>query len=153
MKRTLFAALIALPSLALPALAEPAPPTAHTTPAATPHTHTSVTWQQHFARANMAHDGHLTLAEARAGYTTLSKHFAEIDATGKGFVTVDEVNAWHKQQRTQHQTAPANKLRPRAAVHHPTNAHPAVKASTHGVVPGATTTEGPGAPRAGNAPG
>jgi hypothetical protein len=151
MKRTLFAALIALPSLALPALAETAPTAAPPAPRPThapahAPAHARVTWQQHFAQANTAHDGHLTLPEARAGYATLSKHFADIDTGGKGFVTVEEVNAWHKLQRAQHQTAPVNNLRPRAALYHPTNAHPPVKASTHSVVPGVT-------PSGGNPPG
>ena len=79
MKRTLLAALFVLPCLALPALAEDAGPA---TPAKS--THTRVTWQQHFAQANSAHDGHLTLEQAKSGYPSLFRHFAEIDAGGEG---------------------------------------------------------------------
>ncbi len=148
MKRTLLAALFVLPCLALPALAEDAGPA---TPAKS--THTRVTWQQHFAQANSAHDGHLTLEQAKSGYPSLFRHFAEIDAGGKGFVTVEDVKAWHKQQRAMHQPAPENKLRPRHTFQPTTGAHPAVKASSSTTVPGRTVTVGPDAVRPGDAPG
>ena len=146
MRYPLLGALFVLPCLTLPALAESAP---HKPRPA----HARTTLQQHFAQANTAHDGHLTLAEARAGYPSLSTHFAEIDQGGKGFITIDEIKAWHKQLRAQHQRAPGNKLRPRAAVFHPTEAHPTLRASTPDVVPGRTITVGPDAPSDWRAPG
>jgi hypothetical protein len=148
MKRTLLAAVLILPSLAPLAVAGDAPADAHAPKAA----HGRMTWQQHFAQANTTHDGHLTLDQAQAGYPTLAKHFTEIDAGGKGFVTEDDVKAWHKLQRAAHQQ-PASKLRPRHAFHQGTAERPTVKASSQDVVPDATTTVGPDAPAGSGAPG
>lgn len=61
--------------------------------------HARLNWEQHFAQANATHDGHLTLDQAKAGYVTIARHFHDIDADGKGYVTEDDVRAWHKQQR------------------------------------------------------
>ena len=55
---------------------------------------TSVTWQQHFAQANLAHDGHLTRAEATAGFPLIAKHFDDIDADHKAYVTENDVKSW-----------------------------------------------------------
>jgi|SRR6185437_3233696 len=87
-------------------------------PAAAPPRH-RVTWEQRFADANTSHDGHLTLEEAQQGYKTIARHFREIDLEGKGFVTEDEIRAWHKIKRAAHrQTTPAEDgLRPRPAYH------------------------------------
>ncbi|PPQ37439.1 EF-hand domain-containing protein [Rhodopila globiformis] len=74
-------------------------------------------WEEHFAQANKAHDGHLTLEEAKAGYPTIARHFHSIDVDGKGFVTVDDVRAWHALRRATahlHQTSDDG-LRPRNA--------------------------------------
>ena len=84
--------LFALPAT-VPAWAEtPAPATA---PAAH---HARVTWQKRFEQANTSHDGHLTLEQARTGYKTVARHFMEIDVAGHGYVTEDDVRAWHKQR-------------------------------------------------------
>jgi hypothetical protein len=84
--------LFALPAT-VPARAEtPAPATA---PAAH---HARVTWQKRFEQANTSHDGHLTLEQARTGYKTVARHFMEIDVAGHGYVTEDDVRAWHKQR-------------------------------------------------------
>lgn len=147
MKRTLFAALLALPCLALPALAEDAP-TAPPKPA-----HVRVTWQERFTKANATHDGHLTLDQAKAGDAAVFRHFGELDTGGKGFVTLEDIKAWHKQQRAARQAAPPNPLRPHHAFLHTNGAPPAVKASTEEVVPNTTATVGPDGPRAENAPG
>jgi hypothetical protein len=144
MKRTLLAALFALQCWALPALAEDA---------AKKPAHPKVTWEQHFATANGTHDGHLTAEQAKTGYPSVFKHFAEIDARGKGFVTVDDVKNWHQKQRTQHQPPPENKLRPRNAFQPSSGAHPVVKASSSRVVPGATKTVGPDTVRPDDVPG
>lgn len=61
-----------------------------------------VTWQAHFAQANTAHDGHLTLDEAKAGYALIAKHFADIDADHKGYVTEDDIRAWRVMRRATH---------------------------------------------------
>ena len=104
MKRTLLAYLCTVPRLALPALVEGSKPK----PA-----QPRLTWEQHFANANTAHDGYLTLEQAKAGYQSLFKDFADIDPGGKGFVTTEDVKTWHKAQRVRHQPKPDNKPRPR----------------------------------------
>ena len=49
-----------------------------------------------FNAANTAHDGHLTLAQAQAaGLTHIVQNFAQIDAGNKGYVTLDDLQAWH----------------------------------------------------------
>ena len=149
MKRTLFAALLVAPCLALPAMAEGMKPAKPAAPA-------RVTWEQHFAKANTTHDGHLTLEQAKAGYPSLVKHFTDIDVGGKGFITEDDMRAWHALQRAQHPPAGDNKLRPRHAFQPKPMGHPPVKASTIGTVPKGTHTVGPDAPASreeGRAPG
>lgn len=100
--------LLALPLLALQAHAQTAPPQpaapalaapAPSAPAAVTHAHHRMSWQEHFAQANLAHDGHLTLEEAKGGYPTVARHFKEIDADKKGYVTEEDITNWHKLQR------------------------------------------------------
>jgi hypothetical protein len=124
--------LLALPLLALQAHAQTAPPLQAAPPAGipapassapnalTPTTpeHHRMTWQQRFAQANIAHDGHLTLQEANGGYPTMARHFKEIDADKKGYVTEEDVTNWHKLQRAMHhsnQGRTGDALRPRPA--------------------------------------
>jgi hypothetical protein len=79
-----------------------------------------MTWQQHFAQANLAHDGHLTLGEASGGYPTVARHFKEIDADKKGYVTEEDITNWHKLQRAMRHTNQGRTdgdLRPRPAFH------------------------------------
>ena len=59
---------------------------------------TRLTWEQRFAQANTTNDGHLTLEQAKAGYATVARHFQDIDLDSKGYVTKDDVRAWHKVQ-------------------------------------------------------
>lgn len=94
-----------------PVLAQPpAPPPAHaaTQPAAparatpearTPAHHHAAPWERKFARANTSHDGHLTLEQAIRGYITIARHFKAIDTGSKGYVTIDDVRAWHQKRR------------------------------------------------------
>lgn len=65
-----------------------------------------ITWQEHFARANLAHDGHLTLAEAKGGYVTIARHFDEIDSSHKGYITEDDVKTWRAARRAAHRIHP-----------------------------------------------
>ena len=117
MKRMLLAVFLVLPCLVLPALADQAPaPPAGPAAAPKPH-HGRVTWTQKFAQANSTHDGHLTAEQAKAGYSSLFRHFAEIDTGNKGFVTVDDVKAWHKQRRTNRHVTGHNPLRHHASHH------------------------------------
>jgi hypothetical protein len=98
-----------LSALALPAVthaglaAEPPQPQATASPAAaspaaaSPHART--TWQQRFAKANVAGDGHLTLDEAKDGFPLVAKHFANIDIDGKGFVTESDLRTWYAMRK------------------------------------------------------
>jgi hypothetical protein len=115
--------------LGFQAQAQPAAPTAvppqAAHPAKTPAApaHHRMSWQERFAGANTTHDGHLTLEQAKAGYATVARHFSEIDAGKKGYVTQDDITAWHKQQRSARHHAPGsadNRLRPRPALHRTT---------------------------------
>lgn len=47
--------------------------------------------QSRFEAADANHDGKLTKAEAQAGMPLVAKHFDEIDATHKGYVTLDDI--------------------------------------------------------------
>jgi hypothetical protein len=108
-----FLGLLLLPILSLPAWAAD-PPTANASRAHAPRQ----TWQHHFAEANAAHDGHLTLEEAKGGYGLVAKHFDDIDADHKGYVTENDVRAWRVMRKATHRLAkpPEDKLRPRSAV-------------------------------------
>ena len=89
------AAMLALPTHAQTATAKPNP------------THLSM--QQRFAQANVTHDGHLTLDQAKTGYKSLVRHFAAIDQDKKGYITEDDIRAYYKTQRAlHHQSASAH---------------------------------------------
>ena len=118
--------LVALPLWAAPALAQPPSPPPHpvaTQPAAPtqaapapqkqPHHHVAP-WERRFARANTTHDGHLTLAQAIRGYITIARHFRAIDTNHKGYVTLQDVRAWHAERRA---------ARHRRLRHHNAEAH------------------------------
>ena len=78
--------------------------------------HPRMTWEQRFQEANTAHDGRLTLEEAKAGYKTIARHFQEIDTSGKGFVTENDIRAWHALAREKrHADKQPDPLRPRPA--------------------------------------
>jgi hypothetical protein len=50
-----------------------------------------------FDAANTTHDGHLTLAQAQAaGMHYVVKHFAQIDSTNKGYITLEDVRAYRQ---------------------------------------------------------
>ncbi len=80
------------------------------------------TWEQHFNTANLAHDGHLTLDEAKGGYGAIAKHFQDIDVDGKGYVTANDIRAWHAMRKMAHRltqpSPPPDPLRPRNAMQH-----------------------------------
>lgn len=96
-------AAAALAMLAAPAYAQTAPPAATSpaasSPAATPAPHHRPTMDERFAKANTTRDGHLTLAQAKAGYPTVARHFTEIDAAKNGYVTEDDIRAWERAAR------------------------------------------------------
>jgi hypothetical protein len=139
--------LIALPLLALQAHAQTAaaqqtaPPPATATmgapapaaPGSDATVHHRMSWQQHFAQANLAHDGHLTLQEASGGYPTVARHFKEIDADKKGYVTEEDVTNWHKLQRAMRHSNRGRTdgaLRPRPAFHEGTSTPRPISTST-----------------------
>jgi hypothetical protein len=114
--RLTHAVLLLLPLLPMPVYAETA---AGGDPAQSTTRHQA--WERRFEQANTSRDGHLTLEQARKGYATIARHFRAIDTATKGYVTIDDVKAWHQAQRTarHHDTASdGDGLRPRAAVHH-----------------------------------
>ena len=101
--RILFA-LLALPVLCLTAQAQTTSPE----PA-----HKHLTMEQRFEQANVTHDGHLTEEQAKTGYKSIARHFSAIDQDKKGYVTLDDIHAYNKQQHTLHHQA--------AAAHHQPN--------------------------------
>ncbi|HUB47703.1 MAG TPA: hypothetical protein VMB73_22220 [Acetobacteraceae bacterium] len=102
------------PTVAAPAAAaQTAPPAGQTKASLKQH---RMTWQQRFATANTTHDGHLTPQQAKAGYLTISRHFNEIDADKKGYVTVADVANWHKQQSAMHHARQGQASQPGAAM-------------------------------------
>ena len=75
-------------------------------PPATARHATRLTWEQHFTQANLAHDGHLTLEEAKGRYPMVAKHFDDIDTDQKGYVTIDDLRAWRITRRSAHRQLP-----------------------------------------------
>jgi hypothetical protein len=65
-------------------------------------THTRQTAAQHFEKANVTHDGHLTPEQAQSGYKSIAGHFTAIDQDKKGYITVDDINAYNKAQHALH---------------------------------------------------
>jgi hypothetical protein len=65
-----------------------------------------------FYAANTSHDGHLTLAQAKAaGLQPVVDHFAEIDIKNRGYVTFYDIEAWHLDDMAKHLEDQANRLR------------------------------------------
>jgi hypothetical protein len=53
-----------------------------------------------FDAANTTHDGRLTLDQAQAGgMRGVARHFNEIDADHKGYVTMQDIRAWNRAKR------------------------------------------------------
>jgi hypothetical protein len=93
----LFLAFFALPALAQTPAASP---TAH--PALPPR----LPLQQAFEQANVTHDGHLTLEQAKTGdMHTVERHFAAIDKDKKGYVTVEEIRDYFRAARNARERA------------------------------------------------
>jgi hypothetical protein len=69
-------------------------------------------WQQKFDAANTTHDGHLTLAQAQAaGLKPIVAHFAAIDTKNRGYLTFNDVMAWHLDDEAQKMERKAAALR------------------------------------------
>ncbi len=49
-----------------------------------------------FYAANVTHDGHLTLAQAKAAaFAPIVDHFNDIDVSHRGYITFYDIEAWH----------------------------------------------------------
>ncbi|HQT46474.1 MAG: hypothetical protein B7X08_03960 [Acidocella sp. 20-63-7] len=65
-----------------------------------------------FYAANTSHDGHLTLAQAKAAdFKPVAEHFPEIDVAHHGYVTFYDIEAWRMDDIAKHLEAQASKLR------------------------------------------
>ena len=74
------------------AVAPVGPGTEQVAPAAgAVHRRTHRTLQERFDEANVTHDGHLTMEQARAKMPAVARDFAAIDTDKKGYVTVDQI--------------------------------------------------------------
>jgi hypothetical protein len=84
-----------------------------------------MTWEQRFTQANVAHDGHLSLEEAKGGYPLIAKNFDDIDVDHKGYVTTNDIRAWRVMRKAAHRlTHPQEDgLRPRPAYQRRTDQH------------------------------
>jgi hypothetical protein len=108
----LFLSVLSLPILSLPAVAADAP-----VPDPAQAHHVRLTWEQRFTQANLTHDGHLTLDEAKGGYALVAKHFEDIDVDHKGYVTENDIRAWQAMRKAARRLTKSSEdqLRPRAA--------------------------------------
>jgi hypothetical protein len=69
-----------------------------------------------FAAANTTHDGHLTLAQAQAAkFRPVADHFADIDAQKRGYVTLNESEAWLLDDHAKHMEDVAQQMEQQAA--------------------------------------
>src|SRR4051812_42672354 len=68
---------------------------------------THMSWEERFTEANTSHDGHLTVEQAKLGYKTVARHFRDIDTDAKGFVTENDIRAWHAMQKAARQSRAA----------------------------------------------
>lgn len=116
MRRHFFAAafcLISAPAFAqaaseavAPATSAPVAAPAAAETAATPVTKQHKGLKERFEAANTTHDGHLTKEQATAAHMKgVVKHFDEIDADKKGYVTEEEIKSFHKASRAARKAA------------------------------------------------
>jgi hypothetical protein len=94
-----FLRMLLLPALLLPPVSMAAMADEPTKTEAAPAHHARMTREQHFAKANTAADGHLTLEEAKSGFPLVAKHFADIDVDGKGYVTLKDLQTWYAMRK------------------------------------------------------
>jgi hypothetical protein len=65
-----------------------------------------------FYAANTTHDGHLTLAQAKAANMKfVTDHFADIDTKHRGYVTFYDIQAWGLDNMAKHMEHRAEQLR------------------------------------------
>ena len=76
-----------------------------------------MTMNQRFDAANVTNDGRLTLEQAQAAHMGhIARNFAQIDADRKGYVTKQDIRAWHHaaSQARQQQPPPQDPASPYA---------------------------------------
>lgn len=94
------------PTTTAPTTAAPAATTTPESPASTATTHARRTMDERFAAANTTHDGKLTLEQAKAGHLrAVTRDFAMIDKSKRGYVTLDEIKAHQSEQRAARKAA------------------------------------------------
>lgn len=137
MRRSL--SLLLLSMFALPAwlvlnpvagAAEPAKPDQ------APARHARLSPEQNFTQANLAHDGHLTLDEAKDGFALVARHFDDIDVDHKGYVTQNDIRVWRIMKKAAHRLTkpPADIQKPFNAMQRASIGPTAVTASTMQVI-------------------
>ena len=77
------------------------------------------TFQEHFDSANITHDGHLTLDQAKAAkWTAVVRRFEKIDADHKGYITAQQLRDQFARERAEkaraNGTAPAANAGPKS---------------------------------------
>jgi len=81
--------------------------------------------KQRFAAANTSGDGRLTLEQAQAaGWNPIAKHFQQIDADHKGYVTLQDIKEWQRARRAARTQGPGAPPPPGAPGAPPPNAAP-----------------------------
>jgi hypothetical protein len=102
------------PAAVAPASPAPASPAMPATPKKTVGHHRTL--QQHFNTANTSHDGHLTKDQATAAkWNWVTKNFAAMDSSKKGYVTMDDLHAFVAAQHASHKKpVPTNPATPPA---------------------------------------
>ncbi len=88
--------------LAIPAHAQSVATTPAATGAAAPATSTiprHQTMREHFAEANVTHDGRLTLEQAKAGFPAMARLFDAIDRDHKGYMTMEDIHNYYEARR------------------------------------------------------
>jgi hypothetical protein len=98
--------LLAFPLLALPVQAQ-------TTSTAKATHHHRIGWEQRFTQANTTHDGHLTMDQAKAGDSSVARHFTVMDKDNKGYVTEDDIRAYYRAQHASHHQSASSKSTPK----------------------------------------
>ena len=117
MRRILFVSLLALaPGFAFAQDAPNAPPPGGMRAIPPGPWHFGLSPDQHemmaFYAANTTHDGHLTLAQAKAAnFKLVVDHFNEIDVAKRGYVTFYDIQAWRLDQLADHLEKQAKALR------------------------------------------
>ncbi|WP_158745099.1 calcium-binding protein [Acidisphaera sp. L21] len=91
--------------IASPAAPVVTPPAAASKVAPATPTRRGRSLQDRFDEANVTHDGHLTMEQARAKMPSVARDFAQIDTAKAGYVTVDQIREHSRAMRAQRRAA------------------------------------------------